>query len=380
MKIAYCIEGFYNHGGMERVVSVKANWLAEHGYDVTIIVARQSGQKPAFKLNNVNLVDLDCSVINFKTSYKSRLGEILQKHKFDMVISTGGIELQFLYQITDDSSKIIEFHFAWIQHIIMGRFKSTNASIARAIYQTIRTTYFATKYDAIVCLTRQDAKYYKCFSHNVYNIANPLTIKREKAEYNTTSKTIISVGRYSPQKGYDYLIEAWKDVHVHHPDWSLHIIGPHSNQKSTYPQCKKAVNSLKLSDSIKLLDYHENMDSIYKSSAFIVVSSRFEGFSLVLSEASAFGLPLISYDCKSGPRDIVINGENGLLVRPVGNTHNLSKAICTLIENKELRVQMSRNSFKSSIRFTADSIMHNWESLFYALKNKQVNQNNTDLC
>ena len=375
MRIAYCIEGFYNHGGMERVVSVKANWLAGHGHDVSIIVARQGENRPAFRLDNVNLVDLGCSANDFKNSYRDSVCRILSQHNFDIVISTGGLELQFLYRINDGSSKIAEFHFTWIQHIIMGRIKGINTSFARAVLQTIKTTYFATKYDAIVCLTKQDATYYKTFTPKVYTIANPLTVKAENFKYNIQSKTIISIGRYSPQKGFDYLIRAWKDVSTKHPDWSLHIIGPHSNSKSIYPQCEKMVTEMKLSGSIKLLGYCEDMSDTYSSSSFIVVSSRYEGFSLALSEASSFGLPLISYDCRSGPRDIVINGENGILVRPVGDTHKLSEAICTLIENQDLRSKMSNNSLKSSARFAIGSIMHSWESLFSKLlyKHNQIN-------
>ena len=195
-NIAYCIEGFYNHGGMERVLSVCANLLSDI-YSITIIVANQRGREHAYSLaENINVVDLCVSSTNYKEEYKKSLTHYLQEHQFSVVISLGGLELFFLPQIKDGSKKVMWFHFAFdvSKMFLSERFHGWKLNLLYYIH-TIRRVYFAKKFDTIVVLSKTDYESWKRFCNNVKYIYNPITIDR-KVISSLSEKTVIAVGRH----------------------------------------------------------------------------------------------------------------------------------------------------------------------------------------
>ena len=121
---------------------------------------------------------------------------------------------------------------------------------------------------------------------------------------------------------------------------------------------------------------HNPVDNImekYKDSSICVLSSRYEGFSLVILEAMSCGVPVVSFDCPYGPRNIIKNGEDGILIEPL-NYQALAEGICQLIENKSLRMQLGANARENVLRFSQDSIMEQWEDLFHKLVNDGTNE------
>ena len=178
-------------------------------------------------------------------------------------------------------------------------------------------------------------------------------------------KTIISVGRYSEQKGYDLLIESWKIVAQKHPDWCINIYGEGELKDSLQQQ----INTANLQQQIKLCQPVTNITKKYLESTFYVMSSRFEGFGLVLMEAMNCGLPCVSFDCPYGPSGIIRHQEDGLLVDN-GNIHALAESICYMIENQEKRIEMGKKAKENIQRYSRGSIMAQWESLFQLLVNK----------
>ena len=362
-NIAYCIEGFYNHGGMERILSVCANLLSDI-YSITIIVANQRGREHAYNLaQNINVVDLCVSSTNYKEEYKKSLTRYLQDHRFSVVISLAGLELFFLPQIKDGSKKVMWFHFAFdvSKMFLSERFHGWKLNLLYYIH-TIRRIYFAKKFDTIVVLSKSDCDSWSRFCNNVKYIYNPITIDR-KVISNLSEESVIAVGRLGWQKGFDFLIDSWVLVDDKHPDWHLDIFGEGPDRLELQHQ----IDRKGLHDKVRLCGVTKQIEEEYGKHSIYVMSSRAEGFPLALLEASSCGLPMISFNCHQGPSEIIQEGENGFLVDKVGDIYTLSNRICKLIEDNNLRNMMGEKALVSSFRFEGEVIKKDWINLLKQL-------------
>ena len=246
IHIAYCIPSLDHSGGMERVLTAKANYLADQlGYDVSIIITDDKGTNPYFPLSEkVNVVQLDVNIDNlwqyptwkrfylYKKKiriYQRRLDKCLNLLKPDITISLLRREINFLTEIHDGSAKVGEIHF--------GRYKYREANFAFLpifVNQWITNRWMAQldrkvrQLDRFVVLTHEDATYWKGMN-NLTVMPNPITINNGE-QSNCTKKRVIAVGRYTYQKGFDLLIKTWEIVNKEHPDWELHIFGGGDNQ------------------------------------------------------------------------------------------------------------------------------------------------------
>ena len=171
-------------------------------------------------------------------------------------------------------------------------------------------------------------------------------------------KRAIAVGRYTHQKGFDLLIKAWQIVYLKHPDWELHIFGGGDNQSYA-----NIANKLSLKDVVTCHGPVDDIRNEYLNSSIFVLSSRFEGFGLVLAEAMSVGLAPVAFTCPCGPRDIIHDGEDGILCEN-GNIVKLAEGICQLIENEQLRQEMGQKAAQNIQRYTIDNIMKQWDELF----------------
>ena len=173
---------------------------------------------------------------------------------------------------------------------------------------------------------------------------------------------MIAVGRYVYQKGFDLLLRSWSIVEKNCPDWILTIIG----QGDRLPY-ETLIDELRIDRTrCKLFGPKERIQDEYMSSSLLVMSSRFEGFGMVLVEAMACGLPVVSFDCPCGPKDIVSDSVDGFLVES-GSVEMLAKAIIMLIQHPEKRKEMADNAIENVQRFRIDRIAEKWKSLFDAL-------------
>ena len=372
-RIAYCIPSLDHSGGMERVLTTKANYLAEHmGYDVSIIITDDKGTKPYFPLSEkIHVVQLDVNIDNlwqypiWKRSYlyrkkmriyKRRLGKCLKQLQTDITISLLRREINFLCDIKDGSAKVGEIHF--------GRYKyrEANFGFLPCFVNKWITNRWMTQLDQkvkqldrFVVLTHEDATYWKGLS-NLMVIPNPITIERGAvSDYST--KQVIAVGRYTYQKGFDLLISAWRIVTKKHPDWTLNIYG--GGKKEDF---QPLVEKYGLGDALKLNGPVSNIREKYQESSIFVLSSRFEGLPLVLMEAMSTGLPSVSFACPCGPRDIIHDGEDGILCEN-GNIQQLAAGICRLIEDEQLRKEMGRKAAQNIQRFSLENIMTQWNDM-----------------
>ncbi|MEA4983696.1 MAG: glycosyltransferase family 4 protein [Paludibacter sp.] len=379
MKLLYFIPALYNHGGMERVLSQKVNFLADYlGYQIVLVTTDQDNRPAAFMLSDkICLIHLD---INFSThynkplflklvyhyiklnKYKKEIYKILKNEKPDVLISLGGKEIDFLYKLKTSARKVCEMHFSMnVRKLFLS---SRKQSFVWKLMGDIRTNQLkrnTRKLDKLVVLTKQDKAQWELTHKNVINIVNPNPFQPVERKI-VDSKIAISVGRLDEQKGYTILIDSWKLVADKHPDWKLYIFGAGELKQELTDKIIKS----ELRDKVYLKGLSNEIEKEYMSASFFVMSSLYEGLPLVLLEAMSFGLPVVSFDCEWGPRELIQDGKNGFLV-PVKDTKGLATKINQLIENLQLRSQMSIEATKTSGQYDIKIVMDQWDKMFKVL-------------
>ena len=378
MKIIYIYSELVTKGGTDRVLTEKANYLAENGYDVTIVTESQMGRPPIFALSpRVKLLDIGidfnrqyghnilyraCLYLTYIQRYKRRLKRILMQQRPDIVVTTLGRSLDFLTSIHDGSIKIGEAHTTK-EHLRNFHLLEQRGWLFRLLVKRWRKQQMKSiqKLQALVLLTRQDADDWAGTTRTCV-IPNSLPFYPEERS-TCEAKQAIMVGRYNDAKGYDYLIDAWAIVNRKHPDWKLNVYG----SGEMHDDVRRWIDERGLQDTIIMNEPTDDIMHRYLESSLCVVSSVFEGFSMVLLEAMACGLPVVSFDCPWGPRNIIRDGEDGLLVDYL-NTQALADTICRVIEDKELRLRLGSNAKKNIARYAKENVMKQWTDLFESLK------------
>ena len=456
MKIMYCIRGLHNSGGMERVLSVKANLLASRGHEVSIVVLRLKGRKPFFPIDpSVNIVDLSAPYLSLpghpssanatsdsprttvssavgstaspascsartesssapissavgsasspatgsarmegvtsvpstgaserlKGSVRKRLARVVEMLDPDVCVSLCGPEVRILPAVAGGRPCVAEYHFSH------DKFYRKYGGIFMYPYAWLRTHMLeraVSEYDCMVTLTEHDLPIWKRHCRRVERIFNPVTTPPGQVS-RLAEKRMIAVGRLEDQKNFKDLVSAWSIVAERCPDWRLEIFGEGKLEHALRSQIAR----LGLTGSVILRGVVKDIASEYSNSSALLMTSLHEGFPLALVEASSFGLPLISYDCPTGPSEIIVdagdggfdgagnvpaatldqaagNTPNGYLV-PVGDVRTLADRICRIASDDNLRLRLGAASKASSRRFTPETIISAWEHLFFSL-------------
>lgn len=392
MKIVYCLFGVYSTGGIERVTTVKANWLAEHGYEVYLVTTGHAGRPPYYSLHpSIKHIDLglcydEPGQISRFTAYrrnfpkyrkhKKLLEQLFSEIRPDIAIAAGWHEGSFLYSLKDGSKKIVEHHSYRHQNVAiyplfltqldrvtpMTRFKySLRTSWGNLM--TYKQGCYDKKFDRLVVLTEEDKTYCSHCSTTVA-IPNPLTFV-PSCESALSGKLILGVGRLSNEKNFTELVDIWALIAKDYPDWKLRIVG----EGYTDVRIMKKVKEYGLEEQFELCSFTNKIQEHYLSASIFTLTSAFEGFGLVLVEAESMGLPVVSYACPCGPRDIIRDGQDGFLVEP-GDKETFAARLRQLIEDEELRRRMGQAAKVNSQRFSLDNVMKQWEDLFAELTAK----------
>ena len=374
MKIIYCIAGTCHSGGMERVLANKANYLARHGYEVVIVTTDQRGLPPFFPLDGqIRCIDLG---INYEENngksfankllhyplkqyrHQKRLAAILKREKPDITVSMFCNDAGFITRINDGSKKVLEIHFSKfkrLQYNRKGLWRLADLWRSRQDEKTVR------RFDKFVVLTEEDKGYWGNLP-NITVIPNANTFATSQAAA-LENKKVIAIGRYTYQKGFERLIEAWNILSPGFPGWKLDIIGNGEERD----KLQDLIHAYHLDGQVTLVSPTKSIDKVYLDASVLVMSSRYEGLPMVLLEAQAFGLPIVSFACKCGPKDIVANGETGFLVEE-NDIEGLARQLVKVMKDKNLRKQMGRKAKEASLRYAEDAVMAKWTALFDSLK------------
>jgi glycosyltransferase involved in cell wall biosynthesis len=217
--------------------------------------------------------------------------------------------------------------------------------------------------DVLVTLTEADGRMYEEFlgpaaAHvrraRIPNTAHSLG----GANADLGAKIVLAAGRLTPQKGFDMLIRAWAGVSPAHPDWKLRICGSGQHQE----RLKMQVTARGLTDSIEMPGARDLSEEMANASIF-VLSSRYEGFPLVLLEAMSKGMAVVSFDCPTGPAEVIDDHRNGLLVT-ARSVKGLAAAISELIEDESLRRRVGPAAIQTARDYTIEAVGPRWEALF----------------
>lgn len=373
-KIVYIVGGLYQPSGMGQVMSCKVNYLAEHtDWQMYVVLTERPDMPLFYKLSpKVKLVNFDIDFDELDTmpllkklssyhkklaAYKKRLASYLMEIRPDITVTAIRREINFINDIPDGSHKIGEIHF---EKQFYRRFDKpylpsiVNEWITKK-WQGALITQLA-RLDRFVILTEEDADNWTMLS-NKSVIPNPLS-KFPTVHSIPTSKIAISVGRYDPVKGFDMLIDAWAVVAQKHPDWKLKIVGP--GDRAPY---QEQIKRLGLKEHISCMGASDRIYDEMAEASFYVLSSRSEGFGLVLVEAMAVGLPCVAFSCSPGPRSIISHQRNGILVEK-DNVQELTDAICYMIEDDNKREEYAVQAKSEAGHYSVDNIMQKWIALF----------------
>lgn len=375
-KIAYCIHSTFNSGGMERILSLKANYLVQYyGYEVVIITTNQCNRPSFYDFDKrIRFVDLGidyspssnthfvCQLvrrINLLIQHKRKLFSVLYEITPDITISMFEREITFLPSIKDGSKKVLEFHYSRFVRKLRnpkGVFKIVS------IFNDWRERRAIPRYDKFVVLTKEDEYLWGKYD-NIICIPNP-SVPFPDSKSSLDRKIVLAIGRLSYQKGFDRLILAWSIIAKQCPGWKLNIYGSGEQQQLL----ENLIKSLNCTDSISIFPPTPKIGEIYKNTSLLALSSHFEGFPMVILEGMSCGVPIVSFDCQCGPKDIIINDYNGKLIKN-GDIEAFAESLKELINDDDKRKRMGENAYKTSQAYAIDVIMKAWDKLFNEICN-----------
>ncbi|MEU0740953.1 glycosyltransferase family 4 protein [Streptomyces sp. NPDC006134] len=378
MKLTYLIYNAFGVGGTVRTIFNQANAMVERGHDVEIATMLRYHEEPPFPLDprvkvtalvdnrSGSYVDWDRYEGPEDTSWHDRFPAGLSKNA-DSRRRIGAM-IRFVRALED---RIVVGTRPTINLIIA---EFADPSLVRVVQEhaglsthkgewreAIDAAYV--KMDAIVCLTEADrAVYAESFPEvRVERIPNALH-SLEVPRSDLSRPLVVSAGRLDGNKGVDKLIEAFGRVVEAHPDWTLRIHGDGPELEAL----RKAIRARHLYNHVFLMGATRNLDEELAKGSVFAMSSKSEGFGMVLLEAMNCGLPVVSFNCPVGPRELVTDGVDGFLVREL-DVEALASGIIRLIEDEELRRSFSRAALKKAAAYGPDIVTTSWEHLYEAL-------------
>ncbi len=378
LKIVYLTPALYMAGGVERVLTMKANYFAEHyDYDVTIILT-EGNDKPFFYplSDKVKVINLDinfeelwtCSFLKKipvylckQQRFKKRLKAELMRLRPDITVSLLRREINFINDIKDGSRKIGELH---INRANYRNFNTEQAGLVKRLFARCWSANLVghlKKLDKLVVLTEKDREAWTELD-NVVTIPDPLPFVPSRISP-LTEKRVVAVARYAHEKGIDLLLRAWSKVEKKSEDWCLDVYGDGDTS-----QFERLIDELHIDRRrCRLNGRTDDVEREYLRSSVFVLSSRFEGFGMVIIEAMACGLPVVAFDCPWGPRSIICDGEDGLIAEN-GNTDDLADKLLRVISNKALRTSMAHTAQRNVQRFRIEHIAEQWHNEIFLKK------------
>jgi len=355
-----------NMGGAQRVVSILCNHWSQNGYVVTLVCTFTGEKINYYQLNNnvalkylsnnpffpknksLNLV---WKLIHLRKLIKSQNPDVvisfLTRVNVASALSTIGIKSSLIIcERTFPPFPTLNNNFFWMYRIL---FKGVD----RIIVQTDKSkTWLSQNFPGSNVKVIPNPIVYPLPLHNEQLVRPNSIILQNK-------KVILASGRLHKYKQFDVLIRAFSQIKDKYPDWDLIILGDGEERDGL----NRMLFDLEMSDRVYFPGSVGNMSEWYERADLFVLSSILEGFPNVLLEAMAYGLPCISFDCDTGPRDMIQDGVNGILVNPKEKELGLTNAINKMISNEKFRSNIANNSILLRDKYSVSNIMQKWDNV-----------------
>lgn len=372
MKIAFLIGSLANAHGVERTLVDKANYMALNGHTVSMLTYEQGQHQIAFPLSEkVEHVDLDCrffilykysflvrqfKAFKLKALFKKRLLSFIRDSQIQVLVVTtysqefmGGV-----MSVSNEVPVVVESHSAFIY--------DNHGKSALNYLRSFLLIHTIKKCNLLIALTKGDATDWKRYVHNVKTVPNPLSYYcDDTTNLVRIDKRIVCAGRLYSPKRFDRLIRAFAKIAVHCPDWYVDIYGDGEDRG----KLESLIKDLSMEDRIFLRSKTNDIFKEFKSSQFCVISSDFEGFSLVLIEAMGCGLPVVSTACPYGPMELIDDGVTGLLSSL--DVDDLAEKIEWMTKHDSERRMMGKNAHSAASQYKIEKVMEKWEAAYYSV-------------
>ena len=377
VKIRFLVFDIYGMGGTVRTVLNVTNYLAQSGYDIEVISVFRYRNIPFFEIDPRIKITVLHDVVNRnenKGDIRNKASKKLMNLK-SRLIHPDDEGHHFFSALTDikmynyvksiDSGILVttrpSFNIFASKFVRKGVKVIGQEHLNYAIYPERLKRSIVKHYaslDYLATLTDDDTNDYKELLSSGRVEVKKLTNSIPKLQGGVSqleSKTIIAAGRLVPQKGFDLLIEAFKIVNEKHPDWKLKIFGGGRERQNLL----ELIEENELYNHVILMGSTPNIDVELTKSSIYALSSRFEGFGMVIVEAMQCGVPVVSFDCPKGPGEIIKHNEDGILVED-GNVEAFAESLIRLIEDNDLRREFSHKGMQNVKRYEIDEIGAKW--------------------
>jgi len=296
-------------------------------------------------MNMNNRVSRIISVIKSIGKSSFRLKKILKLIKYDYVYTATPLNTVEAYLAMRHPQEQLVVS----EHASAYAFNSIYTKMKKIIYPKVY---------CISVLNQMDTIIYLGWNANAIYVPHLVTYKAKDCN-ELSSKIILNIGRLTKDKQQGLLIDMWAKVQEKN-GWKLWIVGDGEEKDNL----EKKIIALDLKDSVKLIPATKNIEEIYKRASFFAFTSRCEGFGMVLLEAMSFGVPCISFDCPSGPRDIVSNEVNGYLIEN-NNTQDYILKLQKIVQMEKVELdRLGNGAFNTVLNWDNKSILRKWDKIF----------------
>ncbi|GGN07503.1 putative glycosyltransferase [Dyadobacter beijingensis] len=351
-NIAFFIYNISSVGGTERVASVIINELAKKNYNVHVLSLNGDPNNIFFPL------EPSVKVTSLQSDHLRGIGKVINSQKkIRRWVKHHDIETFVTIESNMAMHSVPALAFTGVRHVVWEHFNfKVNLGMKSRPLARQLSLCFA---DSIVTLTARDANYWKqgAWYRNaqLVHIPNPMFLEEQQVNENPT-QTVISVGRLTFQKGFDLLVDAWSLLPPQlRKEWKLLIIG----DGEVRPLLENRITELGISDSVELVGATRAVFKYFEEASVYCLSSRFEGLPMVLLEALAFRLPIVAFDCDTGPEELIENGRNGMLVEPE-NVNEMADSLATIMKDDGLRKRMRDHKSEKFPLLELGNIIDQW--------------------
>ncbi|MBB4913578.1 glycosyltransferase family 4 protein [Streptosporangium saharense] len=378
MRVRYLLLHAYGMGGTIRTVINQANAMAEAGHEVEIISVVRRRDAARFPIDP--RVTLTALVDQRDGIYPDSLGRRAWRRLRGKVVPSGEFAAAYFTERVERA--VIDYVSSLRDGVLVTTRPALNLISARrtprsvvrvaqehinlathpeAVRREIARHYG--RLDAVVTLTGTDRKDYQALLPDTPVVRIPNAIHPlDRAPSRQEERLVVAAGRLVPQKGFDLLVPAFAQVVRHRPDWRLRLYGTGPRKAAL----RELVNKHRIGDNVTLMGRSDHLDRELARASVYVLSSRFEGLPMVMIEAMAHALPVVAFDCPTGPRDVLTPEIDGLLVPP-GDVDALAGGLLRLIGDRELRLRMGAAAVRTARDYSPEVVTPMWERLFAEL-------------